>query len=86
MRSKRRLRGKDSSLSAAELALILQTPAQHIYQLAADGMLPHFRVSGALRFDRHLIEEWRKRNKIGSFQPRSVVLDGSTNLSSTEIL
>jgi predicted DNA-binding transcriptional regulator AlpA len=63
---KRTLNSKRETLSAAELALELQTSAQHIYELAAQGMLPHFRVSGALRFDRSLIADWRKRNTITS--------------------
>ncbi len=56
-------------LSAAELADIMQVPTQRVYQLSAAGMLPHFRVSGALRFDPDLIAEWRKRNNIDSLEP-----------------
>ncbi len=61
-------RGERPSVGAAELAVILQTSARRIYRLAAAGVLPHFRASGALRFDPELIQEWTRRNSLSSVQ------------------
>jgi excisionase family DNA binding protein len=72
MRGKRRTRAERRTLSAAELAVLLETTTQHIYKLAAAGALPHFRVSGDLRFDPELIEEWRKRNSLSAIKLDSV--------------
>jgi excisionase family DNA binding protein len=66
MRSKRRAREEGRSLSPAEVAALMGVSAQQIYKLAAHGVLPHFRVSGELRFDPELIGEWRRRNSLDS--------------------
>jgi hypothetical protein len=79
MDSKRGVRGELRTVGAAELAGMMQVCTQRIYQLAAAGMLPHFRVSGALRFDPELIEEWRKRNNIEMLHPTSGDFDEPGN-------
>lgn len=55
-------------LNAAQLALELGVSSQFIYHLAIAGLIPHFRVAGALCFERDLIAEWRQRNTLGSLE------------------
>jgi hypothetical protein len=56
----------DKSVTVPELAAMLQISGQEVFQLAAAGVLPHFRASGALQFDPELIHEWLKRNDLAS--------------------
>jgi excisionase family DNA binding protein len=56
-----------SALKVNELAEILQVTPQHLYRLASDGLIPCFRIAGAIRFDPHDIAEWLR-----SRQPKTV--------------
>jgi len=54
----------EKSVTVPELAAMLQVAPQDVFQLAAAGVIPHFRVAGALQFDPELIEEWLRRNDL----------------------
>jgi excisionase family DNA binding protein len=51
MRLVESLRSRTSALKVAEIARILGVTPQQIYQMAASGSIPSFRVRGSLRFD-----------------------------------
>ena len=42
---------RSSALKVNELANILQVTPQHIYRLASQGLIPCFRIEGAIRLD-----------------------------------
>ncbi len=54
----------EKSVTVPELSAMLQLEGQQVFQLAAAGVLPHFRVSGVLQFDPDLIQEWLHRNDV----------------------
>ena len=56
-----------SALKVNELAEILRVTPQHLYRLASDGLIPCFRIAGAIRFDPHDVAEWLR-----SRQPKMV--------------
>ena len=56
-----------SALKVNELAEILRVTPQHLYRLASDGLIPCFRIAGAIRFDPHDVGEWLR-----SRQPKMV--------------
>ncbi len=58
---------RTTALKVNELAEILQVTPQHLYRLASDGLIPCFRIAGAIRFDPHEIAAWLR-----SRQPRMV--------------
>jgi len=49
---------KSSALKVSEVAKLLEVTPQHIYGLAAQGLIPCFRVGGAIRFDPHELAVW----------------------------
>lgn len=55
---------RSSALKVREVARLLDVTPQHIYGLAAQGLIPCFRVGGAIRFDPHEFAKWL-RNKYG---------------------
>jgi hypothetical protein len=55
---------QEKSVTVPELATMLQIVPHDVFQLAAAGVLPHFRVSGVLQFDPDLIQEWLQRNDL----------------------
>ncbi len=73
----------EKSVTVPELAAMLQLEGQQVFQLAAAGVLPHFRVSGVLQFDPDLIQEWRQRNDIPSLI-RSTRETTRTTVANTE--
>jgi excisionase family DNA binding protein len=57
-----RLKANKSALKAQDLAEIFGVTQQHIYKLAAKGVIPSFRVGRAVRFDPSVVADWLKRN------------------------
>jgi excisionase family DNA binding protein len=53
--------GKSSALKVREVAKLLDVTPQHIYGLAARGLIPCFRIGGAIRFDPHEFAAWLKK-------------------------
>jgi excisionase family DNA binding protein len=57
----RNLETRENALKAPELAKILGVTRQHVYKMAADGLIPSFHIGGAVRFDPALVAEWLSR-------------------------
>ena len=58
MRLAETLRSRTGALKVAEVAEVLGVTPQHIYKMAANGNIPSFRVSGAVRFDPDQVAAW----------------------------
>jgi excisionase family DNA binding protein len=56
-----RLEASRSALRARDLAEMFGVTQQHIYKMAALGVIPSFRVGASVRFDPGTIAEWLKR-------------------------
>ena len=56
-----RLEASKSALKARDLAEIFGVTQQHIYKMAAIGVIPSFRVGASVRFDPGIVAEWLKR-------------------------
>lgn len=54
------LEARRQALRVSEVAHLLCVTPQHIYKLAANGLLPSLRVSGAIRFDPQDLANWLK--------------------------
>ena len=55
------LESKDCALKASELAKLFRVTRQHVYKLAAAGVIPSFRVGTAIRFDPRQVADWLER-------------------------
>jgi excisionase family DNA binding protein len=65
-----RLEAGRSALKAQDLATMFGVTQQHIYKLAARGVIPSFRVGAAVRFDPGTVAEWlRQRMSLGAAVP-----------------
>lgn len=49
---------RSSALKVSEVAKLLEVTRQHIYSLAAQGVIPCFRIGGSIRFDPHELATW----------------------------
>jgi excisionase family DNA binding protein len=49
---------RTSALRVSEVAKLLEVTPQHIYSLAAQGLIPSFRVGGSVRFDPQELATW----------------------------
>jgi len=58
---------RSSALKVNELAEMLQVTPQHIYRLASAGLIPCFRIEGAIRLDPQEVAGWLR-----SRQPKAV--------------
>ena len=58
---------RSSALKVNELAEMLQVTPQHIYRMASSGLIPCFRIEGAIRLDPKEIVNWLR-----SKQPQAV--------------
>lgn len=58
---------RSSALKVNELANILQVTPQHIYRLASQGLIPCFRIEGAIRLDPQELAIW-----LQSKQPKTI--------------
>jgi excisionase family DNA binding protein len=56
-----RLQEGKTALKARDLAQLFGVTQQHIYKLAAKGVMPSFRVGGAVRFDPSVVADWLKK-------------------------
>lgn len=54
------LEARKQALRVSEVAHLLCVTPQHIYKMAANGLLPSLRVSGAIRFDPQDLVNWLK--------------------------
>ena len=60
------LEARKQALRVSEVAQLLSVTPQHIYKMAANGLLPSLRISGAIRFDPQELVNWLKaRNTPG---------------------
>ena len=50
-----------TALKARDLAQLFGVTQQHIYKLAAKGVLPSFRIGAAVRFDPSVVADWLTR-------------------------
>lgn len=57
----KRLEASKSALKARDLAELFGVTQQHIYKLAAKGVIPSFRVGAAVRFDPSVVADWLKK-------------------------
>ena len=58
------IRSKGSFWSADELSEVLCISRKHIYKLAKAGRIPHYRISGSVRFDPEAIAQWLEKRSI----------------------
>src|SRR5215470_2385917 len=63
------LEGRKEALDVHQMAELLKVSEQHVYELAADGSLPSFRVGKAVRFDPQDIADWLRKKKQGHQSP-----------------
>jgi excisionase family DNA binding protein len=56
-----KLEATPGALRARDLAELFGVTQQHIYKLAARGVIPSFRVGTAVRFDPAMVAEWLRR-------------------------
>lgn len=54
---------RSSALRVNELAELLQVTPQHIYRLAAAGLIPCFRIEGAIRLDPKEVATWLRNRQ-----------------------
>jgi len=54
------LEGRRQALRVNEVANLLCVTPQHIYKMAARGVLPSLRIAGAIRFDPQDLVNWLK--------------------------
>jgi excisionase family DNA binding protein len=54
----------DHAITAAELAALLHLGKTAIYDMAHRSAIPHYRISGSVRFDPHAIAEWLRDHTI----------------------
>ena len=57
------LESREEALNVRQMAELLKVSERHIYELAANGSLPAFRVGKAIRFDPHDVADWLRRKK-----------------------
>lgn len=55
------LESRRHALKAGDLAQLLGVTKQHIYKMAAQNVMPSFRMGRAVRFDPKEVAEWLKR-------------------------
>jgi excisionase family DNA binding protein len=68
------LESRRGAIKVADLTGILGVDDKHIYRMAARGLLPSFRVGGAVRFDPQEVAKWL-RTKYGheSLLPKKTI-------------
>ena len=49
---------RSSAMTVEEVAALFHVSERHIYKLVQDGILPHFKVGKAVRFDPGKIADW----------------------------
>lgn len=64
------LESREEALDVHQVAELLKVSARHIYELAANGSLPAFRVGKVIRFDPQDVADWLRRKKPSDKQGR----------------
>jgi predicted DNA-binding transcriptional regulator AlpA len=59
------LESRKEALRVRDVATLFCVTSQHIYKMAASGVLPSLRIAGSVRFDPHELAD--KRNLFDSF-------------------
>jgi excisionase family DNA binding protein len=72
MRLIERLKNKTGALRVSEVAELFGVTPQHIYKMAANGRIPSFRISGAIRFDPDEVAAWLQQKQAPTNTPRQV--------------
>jgi excisionase family DNA binding protein len=54
----------EGALDAVRLGGFLGFKKSTIYEMAADGRIPHYRIGSAVRFDPHIIAEWLRSQAV----------------------
>lgn len=54
---------RSTALRVNELAEMLQVTPQHIYRLASAGLIPCFRIEGAIRLDPQEVAGWLRNRQ-----------------------
>lgn len=57
------LESREEALDVHQVAELLKVSERHIYELAANGSLPAFRVGKVIRFDPQDVADWLRRKK-----------------------
>jgi excisionase family DNA binding protein len=57
------LESRKQVLRVSEVATLFAVTSQHIYKMAAKGMLPSLRIAGAIRFDTQDLVNWLKAQR-----------------------
>ena len=57
------LESREEALNVRQVAELLGVSGKHIYELAAQGKLPAFRVGKAVRFDPQDVADWLRKKK-----------------------
>jgi excisionase family DNA binding protein len=52
------LQSRKHALRVSEVAMLFSVTDQHIYKMAARGILPSLRIAGAIRFDPQDLMNW----------------------------
>jgi excisionase family DNA binding protein len=53
--------GKMRALRVSDVATLLNISERQVYKLAAENLIPHFRISGSIRFDPAAISSWLRQ-------------------------
>ncbi len=55
------LRSLGQALTVAEVAELLKVSERHVYHLVQSGVMPHFKVGSAVRFDPDTLGDWLQK-------------------------
>jgi excisionase family DNA binding protein len=76
------LESKDEALNVQQVAELLGISKKKVYQMAATGKLPSFRIGKAVRFDAQDLAEWlRKKKHLGEQLGPGKVREGQRRVS-----
>lgn len=65
------LESREEALNVRQVAELLGVSDKHIYELAAQGKLPAFRVGKAVRFDPQDVADWLRKRKPSNERQKS---------------
>jgi excisionase family DNA binding protein len=60
------LRSLGQALTVAQVAGLLQVSERHIYHLVQSGVMPHFKIGKAVRFDPDTLGNWLQKTMDGN--------------------
>lgn len=60
------LRAKRGLMDASPVAEILGMNLDVLYRKTKDGLLPHFRILGRVKYDPHVIADWLEERQVGN--------------------